>query len=81
MTKAQRMILDAAVSDALRAAGEMSSALDALMRDGHRAVSEDTAAGAVDADAAGGALVRLIKARHAYGRAVAALTEVRNAAR
>lgn len=79
MTKAQRMILDAAVGDALRAAGEMASALDAVMRDGHRALSEDTAAGAVDADSAGAALTRLIKARHAYDRAMVALTEARNA--
>lgn len=71
MTKAQRMILDAATRDALRAAGEMAVSIDMLTR----------ATARIDAEAAGDALTKLLKARHAYDRAMVALTEARNAAR
>jgi hypothetical protein len=73
MTKAQRMILDAARRDALRAAGEMASALDALMRDGWLALSEHPALS--DPELAGAALTRLLKARQAYRRAMVTLHE------
>lgn len=79
MTKAQRMILDAATRDVLRAAGEMASALDAFMRWGHDAAQEHPALS--DADLAGAALTQLLRARQAYRRAMVALTEARNAAR
>lgn len=78
MTKAQRMILDAATRDALRAAGEMASALDAVMRWGHDAAQEHPALS--DADLAGAALAQMLRARQAYRRAMVALTEARNAA-
>lgn len=69
MTKAQRMILGAATSDALRAAGEMAASIDMLTR----------ATARTDAEAAGNALTKLLKARYAYDRAMVALTEARNA--
>lgn len=69
MTKAQRMILDAATSDALRAAGEMAASIDMLTR----------ATARIDAEAAGDALVDALKARYAYDRAMVALTEARDA--
>lgn len=77
MTKAQRMILDAATSDALRAAGEMAGALDAVMRFGLDAVDEHPALS--DPELAGAALTRLLRARQAYRRAMVALTEARDA--
>lgn len=83
MTKAQRMILDAATRDALRAAGEMAGALDAVMRFGLSAAAEHPAAehpAASDPELAGAAFARLLRARRAYRCAMVALTEARNAA-
>lgn len=67
MTKAQRMILDAATRDAFQAAGEMCVAMDKWIR----AMTHGEPA------RAGAEFTRMLEARARYDRAMVALTEAR----